>query len=113
MSDFAITPDFVFSPETEFKTIESEMENGAKQYRSKWPTGKQTWNLVFKNRTLVEARLVKLFFETKKGKATSFTWTCPTDSTEYTVRFKQDRFAYAYNSYNLCDYELLFEEDVS
>ena len=113
MSDFAWVPDYTVISNSEWKTLESEMENGVKQYRAKRPSDTQSWRLTFKNRTTAVAQAVLAFFNTKLGKATAFTWTCPLDSTEYTVRFKSDRFTYDYVSYGYCDFEVEFEEDIS
>ena len=113
MSDFTWVPDYTVVTSKEFKTLESEAENGVKQYRSIWPTGKYTWRLTFKARTLAVAQAILAFFETKLGKATSFTWTCPLDSTEYTVRFSNDRLEFSYINYDQCDFEINFEEDTS
>jgi len=89
------------------------MENGVKQYRQAWPTKRGAWELSFKNRTLTETLAIKAFFEAKLGRATAFTWTCPTDSTEYTVRFASDNFSYQYIGYQLCDFQIKFEEDTA
>jgi phage-related protein len=113
MSDFAWIPDFVVVTDSEWKTLESEAENGTKQYRSVWPTNKSSFRLTFKNRTVAVAQAVLAFFNLKKGKATSFTWTSPLDSVEYTVRFASDKLSYEYISYGLCDFTIDFEEDTT
>lgn len=113
MSDFTWVPDYTVVMGSEFKTLESEAENGVKQFRSIWPTGKHSWRLSFKNRTLSVAQAILAFFDTKLGKATSFTWTCPLDSTEYTVRFLQDKLSFNYVNYQQCDFDIDFEEDTS
>ena len=113
MSDFAWVPDYTVSSGAEWKTLESEMESGVKQYRQKHASETQSWRLTFKNRTLTETQAILAFFNSKHGKADSFTWTSPLDSVEYTVRFKSDKFNYDYVSYNYCDFEIEFEEDLS
>ena len=113
MSDFTWVPDYTVVTSKEFKTLESEAENGVKQYRSMWPTGKYTWRLTFKARTLAVAQAILAFFDSKLGKATAFTWTCPLDSVEYTVRFATDKLGINYVNYQQCDLEIDFEEDTS
>ena len=106
MSEFTWIPDYTVASDTEFKTQESEFENGVKQYRQIWSSARRTWKLTFQKRTLTETQAIQAFFESKLGKATSFTWTCPLDSVEYTVRFAKDKFSFDYVSYQLCDFEL-------
>jgi len=113
MSDFAWVPDYTVVTNSEWKTLVSEMENGVKQYRQKRPTQIQTWKLTFKNRTTAVAQAVLAFFNTKYGRATSFSWTSPLDSVEYTVRFNQDSFSYDYVSYGICDFSVDFEQDIA
>lgn len=103
MSDFTWVADYTIAHDVEFKTQVSEFENGVKQYRNIWSSPKRTWSLTFKNRTLAEMQAILAFFETKKGQYTSFTWTCPLDNTEYTVRFAKDKMSYDYVSYGLAD----------
>ncbi len=113
MSQFAWVPDFVLTESVEFKTLESPSENGTKQYRSAWPTGLQAWKLVFKKKTLTITQAILTFFNSMKGKATAFTWTNPLDSTEYTVRFKNDKLSFDFVSYQYCDFEIEIEEDTA
>jgi len=113
MSQFAWVPDFTLTESSEFRTLESPAENGTKQYRSAWPTGAQAWRLVFQKRTLTVVQAILTFFNSMKGKATAFTWTNPLDSVEYTVRFKSDKLSFDYIRYQLCDFEIEFEEDTS
>ena len=113
MSDFTYIPDFVITPRSKWDTLESEMESGVKQYRQKRSTKTGSWILSFIKRTLTETQAVEAFFNSKFGKATAFTWTCPLDNTEYTVRFTSDDFSYEANDFNNNDFEVGFEEDIS
>ncbi len=113
MSQFTWVPDYTLTESAEWKTLESEPENGVKQYRSLWPSNKQAWKLVFQKRTLVEAQAILAFFNSMKGKATAFTWTNPLDSVEYTVRFKSDKLSFDYVGYAQCDFEIEIEEDTA
>lgn len=108
MSDFAYTPDFTLTEEPTFKTDITEYENGVEQRRKAWASARREWKLVFKNRTLTEINLIKSFFLGKYGAFSSFTWTNPNDSTEYTVRFKQDSFVFERKGYNAYDAETVF-----
>lgn len=117
MSDFAWIPDYTVASDTEFKTQESEFENGVKQYRGVWSSARRHWKLSFLKRTLTETLAILAFFETKLGKAASFTWTAPDANgvpnagTEYTVRFGKDKFSYDYVSFRLCDFEIELTKD--
>jgi len=113
MSDFAWVPDFTLTESSEFRTLESPAENGVKQYRSVWPTGVQAWKLVFKKKTLTVTQAILAFFNSKKGKATAFTWTNSLDLVEYTVRFKSDRLSFDYENYQAASFEIEIEEDTS
>ena len=111
MSDFTWVADYTIASDVEFKTQESEFENGVKQYRDVWSSSRKHWKLSFLKRTLGVMAAIQTFFELKKGKATSFTWTCPLDSVEYTVRFAKDKLSYDYVSYDLCDCEIELVQD--
>ncbi len=111
MSEFTWTPDYTIASDTEFKTQESEFENGVKQYRSIWSSARRWWKLGFLKRTLTEMQAIQAFFETKLGKATSFTFTSSLNGVEYTVRFAKDKFSYDYVAYEQCDCEIQLVKD--
>jgi phage-related protein len=113
MSEFAWVPDFTFVTGSECKTEESEAECGVKQYRAIWPTPQRNWTLSFKSRTSAVVAAVLAFFEAKLGKATSFTWTCPLDGVEYTVRFKNDKISFEQEGYEQIDFDIELEQDIS
>ena len=104
MADFTYLPDFVLVENKEYKTLISKFENGTEQRRGKWSSPLHTFNLQFKNRTQAEMEDLKAFFSDKEGMLDAFTWENPIDSTEYTVRFKEDGFTaelVAYQIYNV------------
>ena len=111
MSDFTWTPDYTIASDTEFKTQESEFENGVKQYRAVWSGARRWWKLGFLKRTLTEMQAIQAFFEAKLGKATAFTFTCSLNATEYTVRFAKDKFSFDYVAYDQCDCEIELVKD--
>lgn len=108
MADFTYTPDFAFDEAVHYKTLVSEFENGTEQRRAKWATGRREWTLRFIMRSKVEYDAILLFFTQKFGALTSFTWTNPNDSTDYTVRFKEDSFNVTRENGAYYDFEFQF-----
>jgi phage-related protein len=66
--------------------------------------------LRFQHRTKTEMESVRDFFMGKYGALTSFTWTNPNDSVEYTVRFVEDSFKFVLKAYQVYDFEFDFIE---
>ena len=110
MSDFNYTPDFVIDETIQHKTLISEFETGVEQRQRKWENPLRRWSLRFRHRTLSEMNNIKNFFTGKYGAYSSFTWTNPNDSVEYTVRFSEDSFKFALKSYQIYDFEFDFVE---
>lgn len=110
MSDFTEAPDNVIDEEPIFSTLVSEFENGYEQRRAKWASPKRKWVLEFKNRIQSEMETIRNFFITKKGEYSSFTWTNPIDSTEYTVRFDEDSLLIQRKAFEIYDITLKFVE---
>lgn len=110
MSDFSYTPDFVVEGKINYKTQVTQFESGTEQRRKKWANPKRQWTLHYKNRTSTEMSNVRTFFAGKYGAYSSFTWTSPLDSTEYTVRFDDDSFAYSLKAYGIYDFSIKFIE---
>lgn len=110
MSDFNYTPDFTVDEAVQYKTLVSEFENGVEQRRRKWANPLRKWTLRFGHRTLSEMNDIRNFFMGKYGSLTSFTWTNPNDSVEYTVRFVEDSFKFVLRAYQIYDFELDFIE---
>lgn len=110
MSDFTYVADKVLEEQIGYKTLVSQFENGTEQRRKKWSLPLREWNLTFENRTFEEMEDVQEFFEGKFGMLSAFTWTNPNDDEEYTVRFKEDTFAFRRKGYNLYDYSVSFIE---
>ena len=105
MSDLSATPDSVLEETPKFKTLISEYENGVEQRRAKWSTPIREFNLTFRNRNASEYGTALAFFTGKTGALTSFTWTNPNNSTEYTVRFKDDSLKFTRTGYQIYHYE--------
>jgi len=110
MSDFAWTPDGVSKEQAKYNTLVSDFENGVEQRRQKWNSPIRTFELKFRARTQSEYAAVKAFFVLKEGELTSFTWTNPIDSTEYTVRFSTDEFDGNLIAFELYDFDITFIE---
>ena len=105
MADFTTIPDFVFEELPRFKTLISTFENGYEQRRNKWSSDIREFHLVFKNRTDTEFETVRDFIIAKLGSYTSFTFENPNDTTEYTVRFKEDSLTFVRHSGEIYDFE--------
>jgi phage-related protein len=103
MSDLALNPDYVYDEEIQYKTLISQFENGYEQRRGKWANPLRKFTLVYNNRTTTEIGTLKTLFTTKLGALTSFTWTNPNDSVEYTVRFDADSFKFSNKAYGVYD----------
>jgi uncharacterized protein (TIGR02217 family) len=104
MADFSLSPDYALETSKEYKTLVSKFENGYEQRRQKWASVLREWKLVYKNRDATDLSTITTVFDNKKGAFTSFTWTNPLDSTDYTVRFKEDSLKYTcpyYGRYNI------------
>lgn len=105
MADFSLAPDYVFVKKTGYDTIVSEFENGAEQRRARRSGSIRSWRLSYRNKTTAELATVQTLFDAKKGALTSFTWTNPTDSVDYTVRFKEDSLEVAQKAYGVFDFD--------
>jgi len=105
MSDFALAPDYTFETTKDYRTLITEFENGAEQRRQVWAAQRRSWKLRYKNRDATDLGTITTIFDSKKGMLTSFTWTNPVDSAEYTVRFKEDSLRYSNSVYGLYDIE--------
>jgi len=110
VSDFIWNPDNIITAVEEFKTLVSTFENGVEQRRKKRTRQDKSWRLTFKNRTQAEKNQILAFFQSKYGQYSSFTWTNPEDSTEYTVRFNSDKLSVTRNAYNIYSIEIEFKE---
>ena len=101
--DLTTAPDFVLPLTTSYKTLVSKFENGVEQRRQKWGSAIRGWNLTFRNRSNAERSTLQTLFDAKKGKLTSFLWTNPLDSVQYTVRFDTDELEVQEKAYQIFD----------
>lgn len=99
MSDYAWIPNYTMQHDVEYTTLISEGEQGEERRRSKRTAGIEGFSVVHNRLTTSQKNAMKAFFDAKKGANTSFTWTDPVSSVEYTVRFKNDKIVFSYNSY--------------
>jgi uncharacterized protein (TIGR02217 family) len=107
MADFILAPDYTFETTKEYSTIITEFENGVEQRRARRAGQRRSWRLQYKNRSSSDLSTITTIFDSKKGALTSFTWTNPIDSQDYTVRFKEDSLRYTNDVYGL--YNIEFE----
>jgi phage-related protein len=105
MADLTLAPDFQFATVRKFDTLITNFENGVEQRRAKRVSPICEYTLQYRNRTSSDLSTIKTLFNNKYGAYTSFTWTNPEDSTDYTVRFKEDSLKYTYKSYGIWDFE--------
>jgi phage-related protein len=110
MSDFSLASDFVLEEKIEFDTIISTYENGYEQRRAKRASGIREFKLQFRNRDISDFVTVRDFLITKLGALTSFTWTNPNDSVEYTVRYKDDSLNFENPSYHIYNFEFTLRQ---
>jgi len=96
--------------EEDFSTLVSSFENGVEQRRKKRSKQDKKWSLTFNNRTQAEKNEILTFFRSKYGQYSSFTWTNPEDSTEYDVRFNQDKLTVTRNAFNVYSFNIEFKE---
>ena len=108
MSDFTQTPYAVMEETPRYSTLISNFENGVEQRRAKWASPIREFTLTFRNMTSAEYVVMKNFFIAKLGAYTTFTWTNPNDSVEYTVRFKDDSLKITRRAYQVYDYDATF-----
>lgn len=110
MSDFSYDIDRVIEEEITHNTLITEYENGYEQRRRKWDSPLRRFKLKAKTRTQTEMENLRDFFTGKSGALTSFTWTNPNDSTEYTVRYEDDSLAIKRVAYQVYDLDFTFLE---
>jgi phage-related protein len=101
--DLSLAPDFTLPLTTEYKTLVSEFENGAEQRRQKRTNAIRKWKLVYRNKSGTDKGTLQTLFDAKKGRATSWLWTNPLDSTQYTVRFDSDQLEVVLKAYDIYD----------
>jgi phage-related protein len=104
--DFTLTPDYPVVRNIEYKTLVTTFESGFEQRRAKRANPIRKWTLEFTNRTITEFETVQTLFATVKGQATSFLWTDPDDSVQYTVRFGTDAIERTKESYGLINFRV-------
>ena len=105
MSDFTLACDNAFDEAPEFNTLISKFANGVEQRRATRSGSIREFVLKFYNRPIADFQTARNFFLAKVGALTSFTWTNPNDSVEYTVRFKDDKLKFVRKSYQIYDFE--------
>lgn len=88
--------------------IRSNFEDGYVQSRSKWTRSRKVFNLQWNAMSNSDKETLVTFFENNLG--STFTWTHPVSSTNYTVRFKDDEVEFDYVSINYWKVQLTLEE---
>lgn len=101
--DLTLAPHFTLPITTEYKTLVSAFENGAEQRRQKRTNAIRKWKLMYNNISSTDKGTLQTLFDNQKGQATSFLWTDPLSSTQYTVRFASDQLECVLKAYNVFD----------
>jgi uncharacterized protein (TIGR02217 family) len=105
MADFTTVSDYVLEETPQFQTLVSTFENGVEQRRAKRANSIREFKLQYFTRSVTDFTTVRDFFLSKKGALTSFTWTNPNDSVDYTVRYKEDSLRFVLKSYGIYDFD--------
>lgn len=106
------SPQFVFTYGPEFKTLVTDFESGKEQRRQKWSTDRKRFHLVYNAIPASTASSILTEFESNKGAYSTFTWTNPADTTQYTVRFVEDSLQLQYVTTTVVRLEFDFIEVV-
>lgn len=80
----------------DFNVQVSEFENNYEQRRLKSSQSVIGWKIETPDLTYAQMKVYRDFFISKYGALTSFTFLCPFDNTEYTVRFVPGSFETPY-----------------
>ncbi len=80
-------PVFPLEEEEENSTISSPFEAGYEQTRPRFTRRRKTWRVKYSYMTGSDKSTLSTFVNTVSGGADAFTWTNPTDSSSYNVRF--------------------------
>jgi len=110
MADFTILADKAIEQKLEYDVLVTAYENAVEQRRLKSTNPRRSWKLEFANRTGTEMLAVQSFFTGKFGSYTSFTWVCPIDSVQYTVRFADNGFQFSKVAYDVYNFSINFIE---
>jgi len=110
MSDFTYTCDRAIAEKIEFETEITTFGRFKEQRRGLVDDSRRQWKLKFDTRIQSEMEAVRDSFIAKKGRKTSFTWTNPNDSAEYTVRYIKDSFDFSRAGYQIYDFECSFKQ---
>ncbi|MGE5610464.1 MAG: DUF2460 domain-containing protein [Bacillota bacterium] len=92
-----IVPDYVMPRHQETKVGVTVSDTGRERLQSTWPTPRNSFDLVFENRSDEEAQTLIDFFEQMQGQKTAFAWTHPTTGRQYALRFAEDNYTIRYD----------------
>ena len=87
-------PDYAMEEEKGYVTDIHSFESGKEQRRLKHAYSKKSFTMVFRDIIKTKVDDMLAFFQLQHGAHQTFTWTDPTNSTSYTVRFAEDAFSY-------------------
>jgi len=83
----SVTPTYPLKEAGEDPTLKSEFEAGYTLTRAKFTRSRTVFTVQYENMPNADKETLKTFCDTVKGGSDSFTWTHPSTSTSYEVRF--------------------------
>jgi|GEM_PF-916509 len=90
---------FPYREITKFNILETEMENGVVQKRNKWSKSQKKFQITFSVNTQAEILAIRDYFIAEEGSYSTFAFTDPLESVEYTVRFVENSFELTRDNY--------------
>lgn len=112
-SDFSIFQrGFPYKERTKFNILETQFENGVVQKRNKWNSNQKEFEITFTANTKAEILEIRDYFIAREASENTFTFTDPLESTEYTVRFKDDEFEITRENYGNYNCKVVLIEDL-
>lgn len=90
----SVEPTVKYADEIVKPTVKVEFEGNYAQTRPKYTRSMEKFSLHFRPITEADKTTLKTFFNTNSGN--SFTWTNPTNTIEYTIRFSEDTLRFKY-----------------
>ena len=93
----SIVPDYVMPRRQEAQVGVSISDTGRERLQATWPAPRNSFDLVFENRSGEEAQTLIDFFEQMQGQKTAFAWTHPITGRPYALRFAEDDYTIRYD----------------
>jgi hypothetical protein len=92
-----VVPDYVMPRHQNAKIAATVADTGRERVQGLWPVPRNSFELMFQNRTAEEAQFLIDFFEQMQGRKEAFAWTHPTTGHRYALRFDADDYSIRYD----------------